>query len=227
MANPQKENGFTAIANEIMDALVNYLIPGEQMKCLLYIIRKTYGFNKKEDMISNSQFVKATGLNKGNVSRAIKGLINKNLVIKDDNKRIPSYRFNKNYRKWKELSKKQPVIKADNSELSKMTPTKDTITKDKENIIKENFNYSKKQPLPENIFLTNEMREYVRKQGCVNSNHAENLFEDFCNHHASHGKKFKDWTRTFQTWVRNDKKWNPDIYKKILEGNEALYKEMS
>jgi len=212
MANPQKENGYTAIANEIMDALIKYRLPGEQTKCLLFIIRKTYGFNKKEDMISNSQFVRATGLNKGNVSRAIKGLINKKLVIKIDNKRIPSYRFNKHYKTWKVLSKKQPVIKIDNSELSKLTPTKDTITKDKRKYIKENFKFSQKTPLPTNIFLTNKMQEYVRKQGGENSDHAEQLFEDFCNHHKSHGKKMNDWVAAFRTWVRNDKKWNPDKY---------------
>lgn len=106
MATPQKENGYTAIANEIMEALANYRIPGEQMQCLLVILRKTYGYNKKWDMISNSQFVKHTGLKKSSVCRAIKELVEKNLVYKNANNYIPSYCFNKNYDRWKVLAKK-------------------------------------------------------------------------------------------------------------------------
>ena len=131
-ATPQLSNGFTQIANEIMDALVAYRIPGEERQCLDFILRKTYGYHKKEDIISNSQFVAATGLKKGNVSRAIKNLVLKNIVIKNDNKNIPSYRFNKNYKTWKVLSKLQPVInmttvviKSDNKPLSKAMDTKD------------------------------------------------------------------------------------------------------
>jgi hypothetical protein len=110
------------------------------------------------------------------------------------------------------LSKKRGGLKSDNRGDSKKSPTIDIYTKD---IYKEdNFEFQKKVSIPKNIFLTDKMKEYVRRQGCENSNHAENLFEDFCNHHASHGKKFTNWTRTFQTWVRNDKKYyNPDKYK--------------
>ncbi len=132
MDSPQKENGYTPIANELMEALAKHRIPGEQMQCLFFIIRKTYGFNKKEDMISNSQFVKGTGLKKGNVSRAIKNLVEKRIVIKSDNRVPATYRFNKNYRMWRELSKKQPVIKSDKKLLSKVMDTKDN-TKDKYN----------------------------------------------------------------------------------------------
>jgi len=136
---PQLENGYTKIANEIMDALIKHRIPGEERQCLDFILRKTYGYNKTEDMISNSQFVAATGLKRGNVSRSLRTLINKNIVIKSDNKRIPTYRFNKNYRTWKLLSKvirviksDSVVIKSDNKLLSKVMPTKEI----KENIQK-------------------------------------------------------------------------------------------
>ena len=60
MANPQKENGYTAIANEIMEALCRHRIPGEDRQVLDVIFRKTYGFNKIEDYISLSQFVDMT-----------------------------------------------------------------------------------------------------------------------------------------------------------------------
>lgn len=137
MACPQKENGYTAIANEIMGALMAYRIPGEQMQCLLLIIRKTYGYNKKWDMISNSQFVEFTGLKKPSVCRAIRELVDKNIVYKNANNRIPSYCFNKNYSNWKVLTKKltaKIVSKKVNERpksLAKKRPTKDINTKDK------------------------------------------------------------------------------------------------
>lgn len=133
MANPQKEDGYTAIANEIMEALARYRIPGEQRQCLDFILRKTYGYNKKSDAISGSQFVGATGIKKQNVQRALRGLIEKNIVIKKDYQPHPIYRFNKNYNTWKVSSKRSTVIKKDYNgnqkglqSSSKKRPTKDT-----------------------------------------------------------------------------------------------------
>lgn len=133
MANPQKEDGYTAIANEIMEALARYRIPGEQRQCLDFLLRKTYGYNKKSDAISGSQFVGATGIKKQNVQRALRGLIEKNIVIKKDYQPHPIYRFNKNYNTWKASSKRITVIKKDYDSnqkglqsSSKKRPTKET-----------------------------------------------------------------------------------------------------
>lgn len=109
MASPQIENGYIKIANELMEAFARYRIPGEQRQVLDVIIRKTYGFGKKWDSISNSQFAKATGLKKPSVSRAIRELLAKNVISKNANRYIPSYRLNKNYEDWKVLAKKITV----------------------------------------------------------------------------------------------------------------------
>ena len=137
--NPQKENGYTAIANEIMEALSKYRIPGEQMQCLLFILRKTYGYNKKTDAISLSQFVKSTGIKRSGVARAIKGLIAKNLIyvkkggLKKETISISQYRFNKRYKSWlSSLKKETGSLNIDKKVVSKKRHTKDIITKDKE-----------------------------------------------------------------------------------------------
>ncbi len=128
MDSPQLENGYTKIANEILEALSKYRIPGEQMQCLFFIIRKTYGWGKKEDEIPLSDFVEGTGINKQAVSRALKSLKDKNVitVIKKDNRINTTYGINKKYKTWKPLSKKitlskkiMTVIKKDNGALSK------------------------------------------------------------------------------------------------------------
>lgn len=113
MANPQKENGYTSIANEIMEALVRTRIPGEARQMLDFIIRKTYGYGKTTDMIATSQFCEATGLKKFIIHRARKRLLLANLITvsKNDNSQILSYSFQKDYEKWVQLAKKPTVSK--------------------------------------------------------------------------------------------------------------------
>lgn len=106
MTSPQLENGFLRLANEIVDALAAYRIPGEQMQCLLFILRKTYGFGKKEDAISYSQFCDATGLKKPSVCRALNNLFKKKIINKKVNGNIATYSFNKTYSQWASLTKK-------------------------------------------------------------------------------------------------------------------------
>lgn len=136
MASPQLENGYSKIANEILDAFASNRIPGEQMQCLMVIIRRTYGFHLKDSEISITEFRSATGINKPNICRAVDCLIQKNIIIKKDNGKKATYRFNKYYNTWKLLSKKITlskkiinVIKKDNEPLSKKitTPYKDKL----------------------------------------------------------------------------------------------------
>jgi len=37
------------------------------------------------------------------------------------------------------------------------------------------------------------------------------LFDDFVNYHAAKGSKFKDWSRAYNTWVSNAKKYGETI----------------
>jgi len=134
MSSPQLENGYTKIANEIMEALSKYRIPGEQMQCLLFLLRKTYGYNKVCDRISNSQYVVGTGINKRNVKRALDGLIEKRTVVKKDNEYIPTYQFNKDYRLWRLLSKKTTSCQKRPKQLSKKTDTKEILQKKKRRV---------------------------------------------------------------------------------------------
>ena len=83
MASPQIENGYTRIANEIMEALAKVRIPGEARQVLDAVFRKTYGWNKREDKISLSQFEKMTGLARPSICRAIKKLLIMNIIEKE------------------------------------------------------------------------------------------------------------------------------------------------
>ncbi len=146
MASPQIEDGYTKIADELLEALARTRIPGEAMQILLTIFRKTYGFNKKSDAISLSQFHLATGIHKPNICRSLNQLIAINMIIKKENVATTEYRINKDYSLWKPLSKKRtlsevimPVLGKEKKRSQKrdIQKRKETLTKDKR--IKESF----------------------------------------------------------------------------------------
>ena len=58
MANPQAENGYTPIANEIVEALYRVNLSAYESRVLWYLCRKIYGWSKKTDWIALSQFSK-------------------------------------------------------------------------------------------------------------------------------------------------------------------------
>lgn len=135
--SPQKENGYTSIAHELMDALAKFPLPGAQMQCLLFILRKTYGFHKKADHISLSQFSKGTGIPRRNVARAIDQLKQKNIInvkkcsVKYDTTTTSIYSLNKDYSSWIGGVKIDTgSVKRGKNVVSNMTPTKDIYTKD-------------------------------------------------------------------------------------------------
>lgn len=96
MASPQTENGYTKIANEILERLSFAGINGCGYRILLVVIRKTYGFNKKKDVISLSQFQKTTQMERKQAVETIKYLVGKRILLKEEN----SYKFNKNWEEW-------------------------------------------------------------------------------------------------------------------------------
>lgn len=110
MANPQLENGFIKISNEIYEALMRVRLASSENRILMAIFRKTYGFNKKEDRISLSQFAEMTGISRRNCLRVIQGLKNKNLItVKKISHVKVIYAFQKDHDRW------QTDVKKDNT----------------------------------------------------------------------------------------------------------------
>lgn len=105
MANPQKENGYTRLANELYEAIIRWHFSSYEYRVLIFIIRKTYGWNKKEDWISLSQFREATNIKESHVCRTINLLIKQNIITKGGNRDNPLYSIQKDYDKWIKLPK--------------------------------------------------------------------------------------------------------------------------
>lgn len=117
MASPQAENGHIDIANEIADALARTNLSAYQSRILWALWRKTWGWHKKEDWISNSQFVEVTGIAKGHVAATLKELSMRNMVTRAGNKTA----FNKDYTQWRELP---PGVRA----YHKVTDSRNSVT---------------------------------------------------------------------------------------------------
>lgn len=100
MASPQIEEGYTAIANEILEHLYCRYLPPNQWQILLCILRKTYGYHKKFDYITNSQIIESTHLGKTVVSRALKSLKDANIIFRDGK----NIGLQKDWEQWKKLA---------------------------------------------------------------------------------------------------------------------------
>ena len=111
MANPQCEDGFIRIANELFDALMRYSPGRTEHQVLFAIIRLTYGWNKKEGKISISRLQKLTGKSRRMIIYALKNLESKNMVTIKRSRSSSTQKggsmndinvisFQKNYGKW-------------------------------------------------------------------------------------------------------------------------------
>lgn len=102
MGNPQLEDGYIKIANELFDALIKLNIPSESRRMFDFIMRKTYGYNKKQDRISTKQFIEAINIPRRSVERARKRLKDLNLIhtVKNDGTHFVTYSINKFYKTW-------------------------------------------------------------------------------------------------------------------------------
>src|SRR5690606_13025187 len=128
MANTQLENGYTPIANEILDALIRLRVPGEARQVLDVVIRKTYGYHKSTDRISLSRFSLLTGLKKTTVCKALAKLQQMNLITKKGNDGATLYKFNKDFDRWKPLPERGIVARKGSLNVTHLGTDKRTST---------------------------------------------------------------------------------------------------
>lgn len=111
MANPQREDGYTGIANEILEQLAKARLNGTQMRIVLAVIRFTYGFKRKEHPLSVTFLATAIDSNKRNVQRELESLIMQRVLLASQVGRTRLLSLNKNYEEW-ELGEMEEKKKA-------------------------------------------------------------------------------------------------------------------
>lgn len=111
--NPQVEDGYTRIANELLDALISADLSKRERKVIDVIMRFSYGCGKKWVSITEGEIEALTGIKKPNVSLTIKGLLAKKIITQHGPQ---TYELNKHYLTWQVdftcLEKRMECIKS-------------------------------------------------------------------------------------------------------------------
>ena len=203
MANPQIEDGYTRIANKILENLIAFDLSGQEVRVALFVIRKTYGFSKTEDIISLSQVMDATGMSKVRASQVVNRLqLMKILTVTENiNGVSKKYKFNKDFQAWLTVKENinrygkplRTVKEKRNRPLRKTLTTKETITK-------ENIKEREKRFFPPTLA---EVMAYCQER---KNNVNPSLWLD---HYTSNGwmvgrNKMKDWKAAVRTWEKNE-----------------------
>lgn len=138
------DDGYTRIANELLEAIASADLTARQLKLMLAYVRKTYGFNKKTDRIADEQIALLTGLSRQNVNKAKKELLSMNCLFMDGyqigvNKEVSAWRFSKCLQVSNLVSKPETkgVFKLETNQVSNpethkrhsLKTTKDNINK--------------------------------------------------------------------------------------------------
>ncbi|ACN45184.1 TPA: replication protein [Salmonella enterica subsp. enterica serovar Paratyphi C] len=138
------DDGFTRIANEILEAVMHAGLSQHQLLVFMAVMRKTYGFNKKSDWVSNEQLSVLTGILPHKCSSAKSALVKRGILTQTG--RVIG--INKTVSEWSSLpvkgTEKKPYLEkvnlpesgkkslpeSGNGYYPNQVNTKDTITKD-------------------------------------------------------------------------------------------------
>ncbi|END6383441.1 replication protein, partial [Escherichia coli] len=75
------DDGYTRIANELLEAVMLAGLTQHQLLVFLAVMRKTYGFNKRLDWVSNEQLSELTGILPHKCSAAKSVLVKRGILI--------------------------------------------------------------------------------------------------------------------------------------------------
>lgn len=73
-------NGYTKVANEIQQLKPRLRMSGREWQCFEAVIWLTYGWNKKQDRVTNTVIAELTGLSDSHVSDALKSLAERKII---------------------------------------------------------------------------------------------------------------------------------------------------
>ncbi|HHM0877792.1 TPA: replication protein [Klebsiella pneumoniae] len=150
------DDGFTRIANELLEAVMRAGLSQHQLLVFMAVMRKTYGFNKKSDWVSNEQISMLTGILPHKCSAAKSTLVKRGILTQ--NGRVIG--INKAVSEWSSLpvkgtgkrsylkkvtlpeSGKKSLPESGNAYYPNQVNTKDKHTKDN----KDNINNPPKSP---------------------------------------------------------------------------------
>jgi phage replication O-like protein O len=132
VTGPQLEDGYTRIANEILEQAAKCRLTGTHYRILLVIWRYTYGFKRADAELSVSFLAEALSVGKGNISAPLKELIQIGAVRVTGKKgNTRKLAFNKYFEEWKiperhATAGRNKATRSDVSEATRSTSTEAT-----------------------------------------------------------------------------------------------------
>jgi len=99
--SPQLEDGYIRLANELFDAILLAKLKYSTQTVLLAVLRKTYGYGKKEDDMSASQIGELCGMKRQHVTTALNELAAMGIIHKRPGQYGVVAGVNKDYSSWK------------------------------------------------------------------------------------------------------------------------------
>lgn len=144
---------FTRLHNDILEKLALARLTASEFRCLMFLFRSTYGWQKKEDTISLSQWATGTGTDpekRHNMLRTLQGLVAKRVIysIPNGNNKPATWGFNKYFDEWDSSLFDATVITSDNSEQTVMPPDNTSvISQDNKTVITGDNHKIKKERL--------------------------------------------------------------------------------
>ena len=138
MPGPQKENGYTPIANELMEAVARLQINATQFRILVVVWRYTYGFSRKHHTLSENFIAKATSIHKKQIGRELSDLIKRNILTEIKPPSFSSTRvlaFNKHYECWQSTKTLTGNGNADSAGIESVdSPGIENVDQDKQDL---------------------------------------------------------------------------------------------
>jgi len=99
-ANPQLENGYTRIANELFEAIIEYPFTCAELRIILLIIRRSYGWKTSKSYISYGSVAIKLRMDIRYIKRRINKLIFENVLVKEKTEWENRIGLNKQYTSW-------------------------------------------------------------------------------------------------------------------------------
>lgn len=214
--NPQKENGYTPIANELLEQIISFDFTKRQLIVILTIARMTYGYSKKSDALSGWQIAEITKLDRSDVSKTIAELIKMNVVTKHENGReshgvlVHEISINKLYKTWVTVGNlptvgktptvgNSPTVTVGNLPTQPLVkhPTHKAIKTNKTSIAKN----TNKTSLPDGFSISERVKTWAEKNG---HDQLEKHLENFILSCEKNSYKYANWDSAFMDAIRKN-----------------------
>lgn len=101
-ADIQPDKNWAKVHNSILELLASTSFTARELRCLLFLLRMTYGEREKDHAISLSEWEKGTNLKRGHVNKTLQELARRNVITKTETgpRSKPVWAFNKYFEQW-------------------------------------------------------------------------------------------------------------------------------